>query len=350
MSKLIREVCRLVNTELALITCPHTKRLINVDALAKCFSDDNTFLCSKTLLNTVNEVTWLGFPWHPDRPLTFPRHHVAAQDCSNLHPLLHLGGRYYLSTTSQAVATSNGPLQLLPLMIYHFPYNTTFPDMVTGLGTYPHRMTLTVPVFSRDTLKYTPWTPTDNDTLIHISINQRHSAVDLPSLASGTPRLIFPLQYVVRHLHQSNASTTRPGSRCTPCSHQVFCLLQTGELGSRLPCCHKHSHESCLARWFDRVTTCPFCRTPLTPVALGQPVPRTPVGLIFRFHTSAYSVAALPQSSPSSPPPLPLPSPDPSLVGTPRQRFPIDWVAVRAHIPDEDLHRSLPPNYHPRPG
>ena len=155
-------------TNLALITCPHTKRLINVDALAKCFHDDNTFLCSKTLLNTVNEVTWLGFPWNPTRPLTFPRHHVPAQDCSNLHPLLHLGGRYYLSTTTQTFATSKGPLQLSPLMIYHFPCNTTFPDMVTGLGTCPQRMTLTVPVFSRDTLTYTPWTPTDDDTLLRL--------------------------------------------------------------------------------------------------------------------------------------------------------------------------------------
>ena len=179
--------------------------------------------------------------------------------------------------------------------------------------------------------------------------------------ASGTPRLSFPVLPAALRGPSVLSSTwyvisglmPRPRDQARAAHHartKCFCLLQTDELGSRLPCCQKHSHESCLARWFDRVTTCPFCRTPLKPVALGQPIPRTTVGLIFRFRTSAYPVTAPPQSSPSSPPPPPLPSPDPPLVGTPRQRFPIDWAEVRAHIPDEDLHRPLPPNYRPRPG
>ena len=53
---------------------------------------------------------------------------------------------------------------------------------------------------------------------------------------------------------------------------QCFCLDRTRtDSTGRLPCCLKHSHETCLVRWFDRTSTCPFCHTPLCPIYKNQP-------------------------------------------------------------------------------
>lgn len=119
---------------------------------------------------------------------------------------------------------------------------------------------------------------------------------------------------------------------------QSFCLDRTRtDSTGRLPCCLKHSHETCLVRWFDRTSTCPFCHTPLCPIYKNQPP--LPVGHGLPFHLSIENPTPLPTSSPLSgtrPPP-------------PRPGRPIDWDWVRANIP---RHMQQPPGYHAngRPG
>ena len=106
---------------LALVTCSNNRSLVKVDSLAQCFQQDNTLLCPTNILQPISNIAWLGFPWHPTSRISFPRHHDVARDCSNLHPLIHLGGRYYLSTTSGTLRLNTGPLQISPLAVYHFP-------------------------------------------------------------------------------------------------------------------------------------------------------------------------------------------------------------------------------------
>lgn len=102
-------------TELALITCPLSKHVISTITLDKCFVSDYSVLCTTNILQVVNEVEWLGFPWSSGVRLTYPYHmsyqyHVAAKDCEGLHPFVNLGGRCYLSTTSGTIKTNIGTL------------------------------------------------------------------------------------------------------------------------------------------------------------------------------------------------------------------------------------------------
>lgn len=109
------------------------------------------------MLNFATNVTWLGFPFNPDTKLTFPRHHVPTKDCANLHPLLHLGGRMFLSTTIMDLQLSSGRLVTAPLAVYCFPCNETFSGIAVSLGTFPVRITVSVPMASCSLLQFTPW-------------------------------------------------------------------------------------------------------------------------------------------------------------------------------------------------
>lgn len=54
------------------------------------------------MLTVATNISWLGFPYNPDAKLSFLQHHVAAKVCSNLHPVIHLGGRSFLANTSDS--------------------------------------------------------------------------------------------------------------------------------------------------------------------------------------------------------------------------------------------------------
>ena len=121
--------------------------------------------------------------------MSFPRLHSTALDCSNLHPLLHLGGRHYLSTTSSTLSvnglTNRSTIHLSPLMVYHFPCEVTFPEQQTGFGAYPSRLEITVALFTPTHINYIPWhTAMDNSVLdLHSVPVLRHpSAVYLQSV------------------------------------------------------------------------------------------------------------------------------------------------------------------------
>ena len=69
----------------------------------------------------------VGFGWNPDLKLSFPRNHQPAADCDHIHPLIHLGGRYFLSTTSGTLTLNTGGLlSVSTSAMYNFPCNVSF--------------------------------------------------------------------------------------------------------------------------------------------------------------------------------------------------------------------------------
>ena len=161
---------------LVILTCPNAQHILTTASLHKCYQDSSAFICPTNVLNLATNITWLGFPFNPDTKLTFPRNHVPAPDCTNLHPLLHLGGRLYLSTTSQSIQLSTGLLVTAPLAVYRIPCNNTLTGMTSGLGACPARITVTIPMASPYLLQFTPWAPVfANDSLVF-----RHTTLDIP--------------------------------------------------------------------------------------------------------------------------------------------------------------------------
>lgn len=153
-------------SDLALVSCPDRGFLLPVSALGTCFKDDTTLVCPHSVLHKMPDPDWLGLPWTLSTKLSFPRLHSASSDCSNLSPLLHLGGRHYFSTTPSDLSVSGlantTTIHLFPLMVYHFPCKVTFPEQQTGLGSCPSRLDITVQSLPRHTsIMYPgarPWT------------------------------------------------------------------------------------------------------------------------------------------------------------------------------------------------
>ena len=151
---------------LVLLTCPHSTQILTTEALGKCYQDSSTFICPTNLLNVATNISWLGFPFNLDSKLTFPRSHVQAHDCTNLHPLLNLGGRIFLATTTSTLQLRSGTLVTAPLGVYHFPCNESFDGMVTGLGRCPEHLTVSMPLASASHIRFVPWASlTANTTL-----------------------------------------------------------------------------------------------------------------------------------------------------------------------------------------
>jgi len=148
-------------SDLALITCPYTKHVIKTATLNKCFISDNSLLCPTNIMRVVSDVLWLGFPWRVGAMLKYPRYHVSAKSCEDMHPLIHLGGRYYLSTTSGTLKTNVGTFTVSPLKIIHFPCNVTFVGMKAGLSKCPKRMEINLPIFKDKEISYIPWNGND---------------------------------------------------------------------------------------------------------------------------------------------------------------------------------------------
>ena len=160
-----------------LLTCPKSQHVLTTESLTKCYQDSFAFICPTNVLNVAPNITWLGFPYNPDTKLTFPRHPVPTNDCANLHPLLHLGGRMFLSTTTNTLQLSSGRLVTAPLAVYRFPCNDTFDGMASGLGTCAAHITVTVPMASPYLLQFTPWAP----VFINVSsASFRHPVLDIP--------------------------------------------------------------------------------------------------------------------------------------------------------------------------
>ena len=160
--------------ELALLRCQQSAYLLHRNLLEKCFHSDMTFVCPRHILTLVNDTEWIGLPWHKHSKLTFSRRHQLAPDCSNLHDLLNLGGRYYLSTQQRLLTlynSTNGSthsLQLSPLTVYHFPCELTFATQTSGYGECPTRISLHVPLFTQTDFHYVPWLNENDNNILRL--------------------------------------------------------------------------------------------------------------------------------------------------------------------------------------
>lgn len=163
--------------DLVLISCPDSQYIISSETLKKCYQDTAASICPSNVLTLATNISWLGFPFRPDSKFIFPRHHVAATDCSNLHPIISLGGRSFLATTSTSLQLSTGPVQTSPLAIYHIPCNVSFVGMTTGLGYCPDQISVSVPLSSATSLEFISWDAAANN-LSTLSLN--HPTFDIP--------------------------------------------------------------------------------------------------------------------------------------------------------------------------
>ena len=91
--------------------------------------------------------------------------------------LLHLGGRYFLSTKKQTINLNNHPFKMSSMGIYQIPCNHTSDQLPTGFGTCPAHLTMNLPIFRRNNIRYVPWTPTDYN---NNTINLHYKSLNIP--------------------------------------------------------------------------------------------------------------------------------------------------------------------------
>ena len=76
--------------------------------------------------------------------------------------MIHLGGRYCLSTTSGTVAFS-GVFGVSTLAVYNFPCDVSFVGMKASVATCPERLVVSLPLFSTSTITYVQWDASSGD-------------------------------------------------------------------------------------------------------------------------------------------------------------------------------------------
>lgn len=82
----------------------------------------------------------------------------------------------FLSTTTQELQLTSGPLVTAPLAVYRFPCNETLSGMASEHGTCPARITVTVPIASPFQLQFTLWAP----VLANESVTFSRPVLDIP--------------------------------------------------------------------------------------------------------------------------------------------------------------------------
>ena len=116
--------------------------------------------------------------------LSYPRYHVSSKTCKDLHPLINLGARYYLSTTTGSLSTNIRTLMVSCLTIYNFPCNVTFKGMKLGLSYCPKRMEISLPVFEEQTMQYIPWDIEDD-----INLKLHYESLSIPKATKFTDNI-----------------------------------------------------------------------------------------------------------------------------------------------------------------
>ena len=159
----------LTRHDLVLLTCDNTRYVLKQAELEQCFKGETALLCPANMLSTFENPLWLGLKWTPQTRLTFNHAHTLLPNCNTLRPLIHLGGRYYLSTTLNNVLlqTNNGTTSLLlqPFHIYHFPCDVSFHQQRTGLGVCPDLIRFQFPLFHNHQFQFVPWVPLRSNDL-----------------------------------------------------------------------------------------------------------------------------------------------------------------------------------------
>lgn len=156
--------------DLVLLTCDNKRYVLKQAELDQCLKEETTLLCPADVLSTVEDPLWLGLKWTPQTKLSFQHAHSPLPHCHNLRPLVHLGGRFYLSTVFNNISihTNNSSKLLLlqPFSIYHFPCNVWFSHQRTGLGRCPEQLRFQFPLFHDGQFQFVPWValPLQNNT------------------------------------------------------------------------------------------------------------------------------------------------------------------------------------------
>lgn len=108
--------------------------------------------------------------------------------------MIHLGGRYCLSTTSGTVALcTSGVFGVSTMAVYNFPCDVSFVGMKASVATCPERLVVSRTLFSTSTITYVQW-DTSSEDLIPLQFHREsltiHPPVEInrPSLINGTSR------------------------------------------------------------------------------------------------------------------------------------------------------------------
>ena len=91
--------------------------------------------------------------------------------------MIHLGGRRFLSTTSDSVLTTEGHLDVSPLAVYSFPCNTSFVGMKTTLASCPESLSISLPLFSSFSITYVHWDTASDDVS---PLQLHHKSLSVP--------------------------------------------------------------------------------------------------------------------------------------------------------------------------
>lgn len=93
---------------------------------------------------------------------------MPASSCEHLQPLVHLGGRYYLSTTSGTISISSGCMDISTLAVHKFPCNVSIDNYEMVLLPCPERLLVSLPMFTTNLVSYVRWKPDSGDlTTLH---------------------------------------------------------------------------------------------------------------------------------------------------------------------------------------
>ena len=129
---------------------------------------------------------------------------MPATDCTNLQPLLHLGGHSFLATTSTSLPLSTGTIVTSPLAVYNIPCNVYFSTMVTGIGHCPDHLTVSVPFSTANSMQSVPWQAAISNLT---TANFNHPVFDIPHPTQLNTTVLSDLESTMATLDGELTST-----------------------------------------------------------------------------------------------------------------------------------------------
>ena len=87
--------------------------------------------------------------------------------------------------TSGTISTNVGQVDVPPLAVYSFPCNVSFVGMKTSLATCPETLTVSLPLFSADTIMYVQWNP-DLGDIVPLQLHLESLSVPPPVVINHT--------------------------------------------------------------------------------------------------------------------------------------------------------------------
>lgn len=116
------------------------KIAMRADVLTQCYNREGTYLCPNNVLQHSEDSAWIGINWTPRSKFNFPSNHVPIE-CDGFRKIIHLGGRYYLSTMEQQIKLNTRTIRMTPLTVYHIPCNETAHSLPSSFVECPQTLT-----------------------------------------------------------------------------------------------------------------------------------------------------------------------------------------------------------------